>query len=350
MMTTRNNYGAIDHFRIIAAILVIAIHTRPLSTYTVYGDFLLTGILARLAVPFFFMASGFFLFRKSSESSGPSWKMVHGYAYRIGLLYLLSILIYLPVNLYAGYFKAFGWLGLVKDVLFDGTLYHLWYFPALFLGIYLTVYLYKKVPFPLLLAITGLLYMIGLLGDSYFGITIMSPTLHAIYSQMFTIFDYTRNGLFFSPIFLALGASLGIRPGSLHSVRVSAVCFAVFLGLMLAEGVLLEHHAWPRHDSMYIFLVPAAYYLFQWLISLLGKSNRDLRQISTWMYIVHPLIIVLVRGVGKVTDLRWLLLSNSVSHFVSVTLLSALVAIVIARIGARRDKRNRKNKKESCSI
>lgn len=331
MVASRNNFGVIDYFKFIAAILVIAIHIGPLTTYSEYGDFLLTGILARLAVPFFFMASGFFLFRKLTEASGQNWKIVHRYAYQIGMLYFLSILIYFPLNLYAGYFEDFSFFGLVKDVLFDGTLYHLWYFPALITGIYLTFYLYEKVTFPFLFIITSLLYMIGLLGDSYFGLTIQSPRLHTIYMQMFTIFDYTRNGLFFSPLFLVLGARLATNPRPLRPVRESAVCFAIALSLMIAEGVLLERIAWPRHDSMYIFLVPAVYYLFQLLLSQRGKSSRHLRQISTWMYIVHPLIIVLVRGVGKATGLSWLLVSNNLIHFVAVTLLSILVAILVAR-------------------
>ena len=210
-MTSSNNFGLIDHFRIVAAILVIPIHTGPLSTYSMYSDFLLTSILARLAVPFFFMAAGFFLFRKLAQVSGQSWRMVNRYVYRIAILYFLAILIYVPVNLYAGYFDEFSWPGFAKDILFDGTLYHLWYFPALIMGIYLVFYLYNKVPLPFLFTITGLLYIIGLLGDSYFGLTLMSPRLHSIYLQMFTVFDYTRNGLFFSPLCIVLGASLASR-------------------------------------------------------------------------------------------------------------------------------------------
>lgn len=55
------DYAGIDFFRIIAALLIITIHTSPLLTYSETGDFILTRILARIAVPFFLMTSGFFL-------------------------------------------------------------------------------------------------------------------------------------------------------------------------------------------------------------------------------------------------------------------------------------------------
>ena len=50
-------YGGLDAFKVIAALLVVAIHTSPLTTYSPDGDFLLTRSLARVAVPFFFMVN-----------------------------------------------------------------------------------------------------------------------------------------------------------------------------------------------------------------------------------------------------------------------------------------------------
>ena len=38
--------------------LVVCIHTPPLTSYTPLGDFWLTRVLARVAVPFFLMVSG----------------------------------------------------------------------------------------------------------------------------------------------------------------------------------------------------------------------------------------------------------------------------------------------------
>ena len=46
--------GGFDRFRVPAALLVIAIHTGPLLSLNGEANYLLTDILARIAVPFFF--------------------------------------------------------------------------------------------------------------------------------------------------------------------------------------------------------------------------------------------------------------------------------------------------------
>lgn len=56
-MNTKSDYGILDRFRVIAAAMVIAIHTSPLATYSAHMDFFLTRVLSRLAVPFFFMVT-----------------------------------------------------------------------------------------------------------------------------------------------------------------------------------------------------------------------------------------------------------------------------------------------------
>ena len=58
---SQHNYGGLDLFRIFAALMVIAIHTSPLASFHDSADFFLTRILARIAVPFFFMVTGFIL-------------------------------------------------------------------------------------------------------------------------------------------------------------------------------------------------------------------------------------------------------------------------------------------------
>lgn len=50
--------GGLDRYRLIAAFLVIAIHTSPLLSVNENADFFLTRIFARMAVPLFLMITG----------------------------------------------------------------------------------------------------------------------------------------------------------------------------------------------------------------------------------------------------------------------------------------------------
>lgn len=59
----QQGYKDINYFRMVAALLVVAIHTSPLCSYSQLGDFILTRMIARVAVPFFFMTTGFFVLK-----------------------------------------------------------------------------------------------------------------------------------------------------------------------------------------------------------------------------------------------------------------------------------------------
>ncbi|WP_019120933.1 serine racemase VanT catalytic subunit [Brevibacillus massiliensis] len=343
-MAAKHNYIGLDRFKIIAALLVIAVHTGPLTSYSEYADFLLTGILARLAVPFFFFVSGFFFFQKLTGEHGQDRKALRRFASRIGWLYLFSIALYLPLNWYAGHFADASLSSLFKDLVFNGTFYHLWYLPALILGMYITYFLYGRMPSALLLAVTGFLYLIGLLGDSYFGLAEQNALLHSVYTSMFTLFDYTRNGLFFAPVFLALGAWTARASEQKIPAGVSAICFALSLGMMFIEGMMLHALHLPRHDSMYVFLIPAVYFLCQLLLLPQGEGSRGryLRQVSTWIYLLHPWSIVLVRAAGRATGLTDVLVADSLIHYVAVTVLSIVLSVAVVRLTRFRKKKDGK--------
>ena len=116
---TMRKFPTLDNFRLIAVILVVANHTRSAG-----GEFLwLLTVLRRIAVPYFLMVSGYFLGRDGWRSTGRFWK-------KTALLYGAGVLLYLPLNWYAGQLSP----DFPRQVLFDGSFYHLWYLPALLLG------------------------------------------------------------------------------------------------------------------------------------------------------------------------------------------------------------------------
>ena len=117
----RNEYAGIDYFRVVAALLVIAIHTSPLAGLNETADFVLTRVIARVAVPFFLMASGFFLFAKMEEHRQQFGKMM-AFVKKTAAIYGITILFYLPLNAYAGTMKEWTHFpNLLKDIVFDGT-------------------------------------------------------------------------------------------------------------------------------------------------------------------------------------------------------------------------------------
>ena len=92
-MTDNRRINSIDIVRLFAAILVVAIHTQAITWFSSYSNGNIQ-ILTRVAVPFFFCTSGYFL-HKDYINSGCSaiastfWKTVK--------LYILLSLVYFSV-------------------------------------------------------------------------------------------------------------------------------------------------------------------------------------------------------------------------------------------------------------
>lgn len=319
----KKEYAGIDYFRIIAVLLVIAIHTSPLLNISRTGNFILTRIFGRVAVPFFFMTSGFFLFNELSK------RRLYGFLQKIGLLYGISIILYLPINIYNGYFAQDDLLfNVLKDIVFDGTLYHLWYLPAILIGAYISFHLIKGLGYKKAFSLAIILYIIGLLGDSYYGLTRSFKPLRGLYDYIFMVSDYTRNGIFFAPVFLVLGGMIAKRKKQC-SLQSNMIGFLTTLMLMVVEGLYINGMGFQRHDSMYILLIPTMFYLFNILISLEGRSLKILRKTVMIIYIIHPMFIVGVRLVAKMTNMQSILIDNNLIHYIIVSILSCMFAFSI---------------------
>lgn len=343
-------YGGLDDFRMVAAFLVVAIHTSPLLAFTETGDFFLTRILARVAVPFFFMVSGFFALK--GENTGGT---VRKFMKKTAILYGISMLLYVPLNLYNHYFQMEGFLkNFLKDIFFDGTFYHLWYLPAAIEGAAVAYFLLKKLGNKGALSVSLVLYLIGLFGDSYYGVIKGIPGLSGLYERIFSISAYTRNGIFFAPVFFVMGSiwagKLSAGKGKPHHISfvVPAAGLAECFLAMTAEGMLLHRFSIQRHDSMYVMLLPTMYFLFWLLTAFRQKGNPLLRKIAMIIYIIHPYMIVLTRMGAKALHMEKWFIENSLLHYLAVSAKSLLCALLFLGLwGMRKGRKDGPEKKKS---
>ncbi len=280
--------GSLDIFRLIAAVLVITIHTAPLETISPDADFFLTRILARIAVPFFLMVTGMF-----TDFSEPKKAIV-----KLSEMYLCATALYIPFAMISGYFEEFSFWKAVRMLLFDGYFYHLWYYPACISGIAI-VYILNKTTAKKAVIIAAVLYLFGLSGDSYYGLSEKILPVKLFYNILFAVFSYTRNGLFFAPIFLLLGSKFK-KADVAYSKKGLALVSIISFALMTEEAFLLRFFKIPRHDSMYIFLIPVMFFFFAFLNTIRIPQKPLLRKISMWIYIIHPAAILALRGASKI--------------------------------------------------
>ena len=107
MNNNRKDYPAIDVFRLIAAFLIVAIHTDPLEDVSPVGNLVLTRAIARIAVPFFFATSGFFLISRYAKP-----RRLAEFEKKTGLIYAAAILLFLPLSYSNGSLEGIGLPGL----------------------------------------------------------------------------------------------------------------------------------------------------------------------------------------------------------------------------------------------
>ena len=316
---TREDYMMVDRFRPLAALMVIAIHISPLAWLSSAADFWLCRVFCRVAVPFFLMATGFFLFRREV-----SLRRVQRFTARIAAIYGVSVLLYLPVLIWQGYFgQEHLFLHILRDIFAEGFMYHLWYFPALILGIWVVYGLRRILPRGGVVAVCAALYVLGLLGDSYYGLAVLLPGAEAFYRVVFAVFGYSRNGLFMMPLFLCLG---GLLTKKLPGRGISCVAAGASLLFMSGEAFLLRYLDWQRHDSMYLFLVPCVFFLMSFLLSFRGYRQRDLGRVALVVYVLHPMVIIAERGMSHLLGADAILIENGAVQYAIVALLTFALA------------------------
>ncbi len=328
-MQDKGRYGGLDRFRLFAAFLVVAIHTSPLLSYSGDADFFLTRVLGRIAVPFFFMVTGQFVLSECLLDKACPWGRIWQYVKKTALLYGISIALYMPLGIYAGHYKNSSVSGLLRMLVFDGTFYHLWYFPACITGVLLVYLMSRFMGKNAVTVMAAGLYIVGLFGDSYFGFIKNVPVIASFYNTGFKVFSYTRNGFFLAPVFLILG----MRAEEKQSSMKGTICL---LGLFLSFGAMTTEAFWlknlgvMRHDSMYLALPFVMFFLYQILLSWRWMPFRMVRTASAWVYILHPAMIVAVRAAAKALGLEALLVDNSLVHYLAVVVSSVAAAFVIS--------------------
>ena len=149
----KTKYNSIDLYKLIMAFCVVAIHTCPLNNYkneivlAIYNSFV------DIAVPFFFLASGFLLANKFQYpfDSDNNIQYIRNYLLRIIKLYVMWSLIYLPLAIWhyistqTNVIKSV--LSYIRGFVFIGEHYNswpLWYLLSTIYALALIIFLLKR--------------------------------------------------------------------------------------------------------------------------------------------------------------------------------------------------------------
>ena len=335
-------YKTVDLFKFICAFLIIVLHTAPFSSYSKLLTFGFRNVVTVVAVPFFFVASGFIAFSKinSLETEEEKNKYMIKHSKRLVLMYLIWSAIYFVfvlINWIQNGFTGWALLEYVKDFFFDGSFLTIWFLPAVLTATLIVFFLRKKLSYKTIFLIAIPFYIFTLFGSSYYGLIDNVSIVGNIYDAYYSFFDSIKNGVCFGFIYVALGAYIAqnkdnIKIKNSHSIIAIAVCWV----LLAIEEFGVAYFGWnDRGVDTVIMLVPMSFFMMILALNLeLPGSDKFYlmcRKYSLLMFLVQRIPLTITdRFMGKT-----IIATNSIIYFVVVLATTLLLSFVIIKLSEK---------------
>ncbi len=311
----KKNYALIDIFKFTFAIVVVFIHTC--SERYQNG---LTTILTSMAVPYFFVASGFFLNKKLRKTENKK-EIIISYMVKIFKMYLFFSIVMWLIELPEMMVSDNILITVLKRIrifLFIGD-YHLWY---LLFTIYAVIILYcankVKINNKVMLIISFILYFIGYWILNYEG---TSKILEILKNIHFVILG-ERNGLTTALLFMYLG--VWIEEYDIGKKR----SFVFFIKVMITSILLLLVNRLDYRILSIMLVIYLISNIFVLFLKINVKSRNiytKLRQYSTMIYLVHIPVALLLCKIVRIQYSN----DKNILFFIIVTVISLIISIGI---------------------
>lgn len=178
-------------------------------------------LLCRAAVPFFFIASGYFL----RPDRGTLLDGVIGPIKKFAPIYLFWLAVYFVVCRFTPEHK---WTWSPRELLSGGAAFHLWFIAALTAGTIIVSTGVRLVGLQATAIAVIALASVAMVYNSYY--EVLHPPGHA-----------TRGGFFIAPAFILMGYGLKLKNVTgAAGPRFAAAAFAASFALLIAEEVLIS--------------------------------------------------------------------------------------------------------------
>ena len=283
MSASSKNHTAIDVVKLIMAFLVVAIHTEPFGfSFWLDKGF---GIITRLCVPFFFVASSYFFF----SGNGNPVK----YVKRLGLLYVVWSLIYLPFDL--SVLKAMTAGQILVKYLWTGNGHALWYLCGSIIGFGIVWGLSKVLKPKQVFAVAVVFWIFGCLKSTY------APVVQRLLSVTLPDSLGSRNGLFYAFVYYALGLMIAEKNETHAGPQLkNLIGFAVSMLLLVAESLVLVYLFKTEQTILWFSVLPLTYHFFMIVKSMQFPITQTqslfCRKLSTLIYVSHCFYMYLFPG------------------------------------------------------
>lgn len=274
---------AIDLMKLILSVFVVLIHAEV--EIGIFNPFL------RMAVPLFFMTSGYYFFQKvgSDKSIKEATPILAQFLKRNMKLYGFWFVVLLPITLYirdwfSGSFVA-GLLHMLQDFLFNSTFRASWYIMALNIGMCIVFAASRKMKPGQLVCLCFPAYLLCCLFTNYYELMAANETIMKCYQGYISVFASLCNSFPASLFWLALGNYLASREiqWKKHALGI-LICLAT-VGLVL-EYLLVSNLSLQLADDAYLMLTPLCFGVFCFVRNVKWETAKPQNwgKISTIIY------------------------------------------------------------------
>ncbi len=291
-LTDKRDFKGLDFIKFIMAIFVVAIHTHPFEGMHKNLIIHLWNLVEDIAVPYFFIASGYLLFLKNKVEHDPVSKLfkIKQYTIRIFKLYLYWTIIFLPITIWKFSTNQVSFfidiLLFIRNIVLIGENYYSWPLWYLLSMIYSLIFIYV------------LIYR----NQNTISIFIISVWIFLISSLINFIISYesTNHAVSLVSALLKNGLGSGRLLGGMLYIMIGALFasnrlqFSINIWILLSFiGIAFQVFRLSFVSSFLFPLLPGIMFYISLNISLKGlKSGMFFRKCSKVMYFTHMIVYV----------------------------------------------------------
>lgn len=287
----KENYFIVDVLKLFFSFCIVALHTKLFANEFPTLHWYCSHIVFRIAVPFFFISSGYFFCKKVKNSKNPII-ILKNTLKRLLPLFIFWLCITLPLEINTLAQQDFTISKIIIELLRKLLFYPwgaLWYILALMVS-YLLIYpfLVKK-QYKLPLFIGFILFLFAIIGNSYYFV-IENTSLQKIVDAYLKTFISTRNGLFLGFFYIAIANYLTVKKDYSRKKNVLILSLGI-VGLIL-ETIIIKNNHYVEDHSLFFSLILVAPALFEIARSYnFSIDGKKLRNLSVGIYVLHRPIL-----------------------------------------------------------
>ena len=291
----KDKYELIDIMKFICAIFIIGIHSGIVNDESSSVQWYILNIVFRIAVPFFFIASGFLFGKKYLRNKEKLKENSIKQIKRLLIPFIFWSMVLLPYIVsteikFDGNIPLFIYK-ILRLNLFNG--YHIWFILALIVAICIEYVFLKKNKIKLAVFFSIVLYGVALLGNSYYFIIEGTP-LQSIIDTVIKIFTMVRNGIFVGFPLFTVGICVAFCEKEI--IKISNKKLLVFLLFFVITQILevtfIRGKNYKDDHSIFISIIFIVVILL--IVCIKNKNIKFkkinttlLRNLSTGIYYMH---------------------------------------------------------------